>query len=285
MRRDLQVAWACAISAARGFRWSEYAPFGWILAAQILFLFLAVRLESPLGMATVGGLAGFLLGQEALRYPDFFLYLPTIASSVEAFLYTVPGAVLIPLALIRMQRRLEPGPSSSMATAPWLRLAALPTLLAWVIQVAVLAGWQSLVQIWPSRLLASSLPGDGGFLVSWMLGVLGAYAIEAIFLYVPIVAVGRGGGPLLGTVREGLSEGLVLFRYTWVFVVGLSLPVLPFLLLAQLRAAAIVNRLQPELVAVLLGIYAALASIANYLIFSAARRLHAPVEEDMERPG
>jgi hypothetical protein len=172
-----------------------------------------------------------------------------------------------------------------MATAPWLRLAAPPTLLAWVMQAAVLAAWQSLVQIWPSRLLASSLPGDGGFLVSWMLGVVGAYAIEAIFLYVPIVAVGRGGGPLLGTVREGLSEGLVLFRYTWFFVVGLSLPVLPFLLLAQLRAAAIVNRLQPELVAVLLGIYAALASIANYLIFSAARRLHAPVEEDMEWAG
>ena len=40
------------------------------------------------------------------------------------------------------------------------------------------------------------------------------------------------------------------------------------------------NRLQPELVALLLAIYAAIVSIASYLIFAAALRLHSPVEEE-----
>jgi hypothetical protein len=281
MRRDFQVAWACAISAARGFRWVEYAPFGWILAAQIAFLLLAVRLESPIGMATAGDLTRRLLGDAALHYPDFFLYLPSVASIVEAFLYMVPGAALIPLALIRMQRRLEPA-TARTPTGAWLARATPPTLLGWITQAAVLLAWQSFVQFWPSRALAAALPGDGGFIASWVLQVLGAYAVAALFLYIPIVAVASAGAPLLQTVREGLGEGLLLFRHTWFFIVCLSLPALPFLLLAQLRAAAIVNRLQPEMVAVLLGVYAALMSVANYLIFSAARRLHAPVEEEPE---
>lgn len=279
MRRDSRVAWACVAGAARGFHWREYAPFGWILAAQMLFLVLAVRLDTALSMATVGALAGALLGDAPLHYPDFYLHLPTLATLVDAFLYTVPGAVLIPLSLIRMQRRLEPEPAGTLATGAWLRRAVPPTLVAWLIQVGLLAAWGAAVEAWASQRLTTTLPGDSGFLAGWVLNVLGAYAISAIFIYVPIVAV-RDEGTFAQTIRDGLGEGFAVFRHTWLFIVVLSLPALPFLLLAELQAASIVNRLQPELVALLLAIYAALVSIATYLIFGAARRLHSPVMEE-----
>lgn len=278
MRRDSRVAWACVVKAARGFQWREYAPFGWILGAQMLFLVLAVRLDTQLSMATVGGLAGTLLGDAPLHYPDFYLHLPTLATLVDAFLYTVPGAVLIPLSLIRMQRRLEPDLAGTMETGPWLKRAVPPTLLAWVLQAGLLMAWDALVEKWAAGNLAS-IPGDGGFIASWLVNVLGAYAISALFIYVPIVAV-RDPGTFGQMFREGLAEGIGVFRYTWPIIVLLSLPALPFLLLAELEAAAIVNRLQPELVALLLAIYAAVVSIATYLIFGAARRLHSPVVEE-----
>ena len=272
------MAWACVAGAARGFRWREYAPFGWILAAQMLFLILAVRLDTPFSMATVGMLAGALLGDAPLHYPDFYLHLPTLATLVDAFLYTVPGAVLIPLSLIRMQRRLEPQ-LGTPATGVWLRRAVPPTLVAWLVQAGLIAAWDAAVEAWASHRLTTTLPGDSGFLAGWALNVLGAYAISAIFIYVPIVAV-RDEGTFAQTIRDGLAEGLALFRHTWLFIVVLSLPALLFLLLAQLQAASIVNRLQPELVALLLAIYAAMVSIATYLIFGAARRLHSPVVEE-----
>lgn len=278
MRRDSRVAWASVMSAARGFHWGEYAPFGWILAAQAVFLILAVRLDTPLSMATVGALAGAVLGDAPLHYPDFYLHLPSLATLVDAFLYTVPGSVLIPLSLIRMQRRLEPEVSGAPSTGAWLKRAAPPTLAAWLVQAGLYVAWDAVVEAFSSHRLNATMPGESGFLVAWALNVLGAYAISAIFIYVPIVAV-RDPGTFSQTIRDGLAEGFALFRHTWLFILVLSLPALPFLLLAQLQAAAIVNRLQPELIVLLLAIYAAVGSIASYLIFGAARRLHSPLEE------
>ncbi|MGH7680808.1 MAG: hypothetical protein ACRENN_02355 [Candidatus Eiseniibacteriota bacterium] len=266
------------MNAARGFRWAEYAPFGWILGAQAVFLILAVRLDTALSMATVGALAGGLLGDAPLHYPDFFLHLPTLATLVDAFLYTIPGSILIPLSLIRMQRHLEPEVLGNMATKPWLRRAVPPTLFAWLVQAALFAAWDALVEAFSSHRLIAAMPGESGFITAWTLNVLGAYAISAIFLYVPIVAV-RDEGTFSQTIRDGLVEGLSVFRHTWLFIVVLSLPALPFLLLAELQAAVIVNRLQPELVALLLAIYAAVVSVASYLIFGTARRFHSPVDE------
>lgn len=280
MRRDFRVARSCVTRAARGFHWGEYAPFGWILGAQLVFLILAVRLDTRLSMATVGALAGAVLGDAPLHYPDFYLHLPTLSTLVDAFLYTVPGSVLIPLSLIRTQRRLEPQLAAATTTGAWLKRAVPPTLLAWVIQAGLLMAWDAIVEKWASGNL-TAIPGDGGFIASWSVNVLGAYAISALFLYVPIVAV-RDPGTFGQMFREGLAEGFAVFRFTWPFIVLLSLPALPFLLLAELQAASIVNRLQPELVALLLAIYAALVSIASYLIFGAARRLHSPLEEGEE---
>ena len=54
MHRNFRVARACGVEAAQDFQWHEYAPFAWILGAQLLFLLLALNLGSTIGMGTAG---------------------------------------------------------------------------------------------------------------------------------------------------------------------------------------------------------------------------------------
>lgn len=267
------MAWACAIEALRGFRWREYAPFSWILGAQCLLLLLAVNLESSLAMATVGNLARMFGADSAIHYPEFFLFLPTLASYVEAFLYAVPGSALIPLALIRISGAIDPESSDGRSVASKIRKAFPPTLLAWTMQLGLLLLWQSIVAGRPASTILSALPGLQGRVALWGLSVLGAYVISALFIYVPMVAL-RPRRSFAGAIRGGLREGRILLLHTLFLIVLFSWPALPFLIFAQLIAASIVENLRPEFVAGILAIYAALVSVASYLIFAAAYRFH-----------
>ena len=277
MRLSSRLAWACISRATQAFHWVDYAPFGWILGAQILFLLLAVNLGSGVGMATVGGVTRMLQGDEPIHYPGFFLYLPSLASILEAFLYAIPGSVIIPLALTRILYRTHPAQARAHSVAARLRHAFLPTLLAWVVEAALLVAWQWAVSVGPSPFLTNRLPGNPGIIAIWAVSVLGAYAIAALFVYVPMVAI-RPEYSFVQTIREGFREGFSYFPFTLTFILVFSLSALPFLFVTQLSAESIVDRLQPELVALLLAIYSAIVSVASYLIFAAAMRLHEPVE-------
>ncbi len=272
MNRDFRMAWTCANEALRAFRWGEFAPFGWILAAQILFLYLATRMETPLGMGTVGGLTRMLGGDASLHYPRFFSYLPTVASYVEAFLYTVPGSILIPLALIRVERSVW-HTTHEGSVLRRIGAASLPTFAAWLVQAALLFGWQSIVSGWLAGYVQVVLTGFHALLAIWLVSLLGAYAIAALFLYVPIIAI-RSGSSLLKVFRRGVREGITFLWSTLFFILFFSWPALPFLLATQLQADTIVRELRPEVVALLLAIYAALMSVATYFTFAAASRFH-----------
>lgn len=272
MNRDFRMAWTCANEALRAFRWGEYAPFGWIFAAQILFLYLATRLETPLGMGTIGGLTRMLGGEASLHYPRFFSYLPTVASYVEAFLYTVPGSLLIPLALIRIERSVWHSAHQG-SVARRVGAASLPTLLAWLVQGALLFWWQSIVSDRLAGYVQYALSGFQAVLTVWLVSLLGAFAIAAIFLYIPIVAI-RSGSSFLKVLRRGVREGFAFLWCTLFFILFFSWPALLFLLATQLQADVIVRELRPEVVALLLGIYAALMSVASYFTFAAASRFH-----------
>ena len=54
-------------------------------------------------------------------------------------------------------------------------------------------------------------------MVTWVVGMLGAYGIAAIFIYVPIVAV-RRGVTFGSALSEGMREGFNLFRFTLMFI-------------------------------------------------------------------
>lgn len=273
MKRDVRIARACAVEAVKDFHLREYAPFGWILAAHILFLVLALNLEAVPAQATVGNLARSIYGRESVHYPGFFLYLPSLAAIFEAFLYSIPGAVLVPLALIYTMGPMEPASTRSRPIGHRLRSAFFPTMVASLLNVGLLAGWQWAFTKGPGPLVTGYVPGFGGAALAWLAGVLGAYAIAALFIYVPIVAV-KPGTRFLDALRDGLSEGVRLFWFTLSFIVIFALPVLPVLLIVQSKPAFIVDRMRPEIIPIAIMVYAVLISAATYLTYAAAARLH-----------
>jgi len=273
MQRNFRIARACAREAVRDFHWREYAPFGWILGAQLLFLLLALNLDTPMGMAIAGGLTGLIHGKGPLHYPVYFLDLPYVSSILELFLYALPGSILIPLALIRIMEPMDPSLLEGHAVKERLQRAFLPTLAAAGLNVGLLYVWQWLVNVGPAPLFRASLPGFPGILVVWAVSVLGAYALSAVLIYVPIAAV-RPGATFGTSMKEGLGEGRELFGYTVFLLLAFALPALPFLMVTQLKAAFIAERMRPELVAVALALYSTLISMASYFTYGAAARLH-----------
>lgn len=273
MERDFRIARACVSESIRDFHFREYAPFGWILGAHLLFILAGMFLEAPPAMATVGALSRALYGDSSVHYPMFYLFLPALTAVAEGFLYTVPGAFLIPLAIIRTMAPMEPAGERSEPVGDRIRRAWFPTLLVLAANVALLWAWQWLFRNGPAPLITRALPGFPGAAVAWFVGILGAYAIAAIFIYVPIVAVGRGA-TVGSALSVGLREGFSLFRFTLFFIFLFALPVLPFLLAVQSRPDFIVARMRPELIPILLLVYAVLISAATYLTYAAAARLH-----------
>ena len=274
MRSDFRVARLCAAEAVRDFRLPEYAPFGWILGAQLLFLGLIAALGTPFGMLTAGSIARLVLGDDAIHYPGFLLKLPIVAQRVESFLYAVPGAVLIPLSLIRILLPSEPETSSTAEVRARLKTAVLPTLTASLANLVLLEFWQWGFNQSGVPIMRAILTGFSGAAVTWLIAVLVSFAISTLFIYVPIASVRRGA-----TFRQGLTvglrDGLLLFRHTYFFILAFSWPALAFLFVTQLRTAFILQRMRPEFVPILLGIYAVLLSVAGYLTYASAVRLHA----------
>jgi len=273
MQRNFRIARACAREAVRDFHWHEYSPFAWILGVQLLFFLLALNLDTPMGMAIAGGLTRMIHGKNMLHYPAYFLDLPFVSAVVELILYSLPGSVLIPLALIRIMEPMDPTLTRGEAVKARLRRAFLPTLVAAALNVVILYAWQWLVNVGPAPLFRASLPGFQGIILVWLVSVLGAYALTAILIYIPIAAV-RPRTTFMGAMKDGLSEGRELFGYTVFLLVAFALPALPFLMITQLKAAFIAERLRPELIAFALALYSTLISIATYFTYGAAARLH-----------
>jgi len=273
MQRNFRIARACAREAVRDFHWREYSPFAWILAAQLLFFLLALNLDTPMGMALAGGLTRIVHGKGPLHYPAYFLDLPYVSAVLELFLYSIPGSVLIPLALIRIMEPMDASLLEKETVNARLRRAVLPTLIAAILNFGLLLAWQWLINVGPAPLFKASVPGFGGLVLVWLISVVGAYALSAILLYIPIAAV-RPATTIPLALKDGLSEGRELFAYTVFFLLAFALPALPFLMITQLKAAFIADRLRPELVAIALALYCTLISVASYFTYGAAARLH-----------
>lgn len=261
-----------ASRALRSFAWPPYAPFLWMLAIEAVFLGLAFNLGAPWGMGTAGALAATLAGDGARHYPGFFLVLPVVYSYLDAAVYTLLGAALIPLAISRI---LASERSGARGVTGRVGGAVLPTFLTFVIVLGVLFLWEMAVP----RVIAPVvrlLLIRGGFLapfLTWLIGVLVGLVFSTLALYVPIVAMREGGG--LSAIPRGVSDGYRLFAPTYLFVVAFSMAPLLIQALLQLKGTSIVDRLRPEIVALLLLAYAILTSLANYFIYAAATRFHA----------
>jgi hypothetical protein len=275
MARDIRTIRAAALEALGSFRFHEFAPFAWILAAELAVLILAMNLGTAWGMASAGWLSSRLTGDRVLHYPIFYAFLPTLMTNVEAVLYAFAGSVLIPLALIRVLRPIDPAAFPAASTGARLKQAFFTVLVAAVLCEALILGWQFVLNQ-PAVLKAIRAVLRSGFASSigvTVLGMLVGYALWTLFVYIPVSAVqpGRSFGAAFG---GGLREGLANFFPTYLVVIGLSLPAAAILLVLQVMGSFLVTQIRPEIIGVLIGLYAILSMLATFFIYSAAARFH-----------
>jgi hypothetical protein len=271
--QDFRAARASIREAWREFRWLEYRPFAWIMLAELLFIGLASNLGTAWGMKGAGWIMR-TAGEPALHYPASFLFLSYTYARVEAALFAVAGSFLIPLSLARIAAPTSDAPSSGRFRAAGRALRAYPaTFIGFLLSFALLLVWEYLLPLGPSRWIHAFRGGIIGDFLAWVVGVVGAFAIAAIFLYVPVRAVSDGGSfgdSLLG----GIGEGLRALGPTLFILLLFAWPTLIFLAPVQLVPTLVVTRFHPELIAILIAIAAVLNSFVNYLIYSAVARLH-----------
>ena len=197
MTREIRSVRAAAQEALGSFKVHEFAPFAWLLAAELLVLGLAMNLQTAWGMATAGWLTERLAGDRPLHYPAFYAFLPTLITNLEAVLFLVAGSAVIPLAVVRVLEPLYPETFPPASTGARVRRAYPAVFVAALISEALIVGWQWVIN---QRAVLNALNGvlHGGMPAAAgiaTLGLLVGYAIWTVFVYVPVAAV-QPGRPL-----------------------------------------------------------------------------------------
>jgi hypothetical protein len=262
-----------AFESIRGFRGTEYAPFFWILAIQWTFLAVTTQLQSSWGMGLVAPLARVVGGEQNLHYPVFFGYLPVLFGWIESFLYTVPGSILIPLAILRLYARTDRALSLGAGAATRLVGAVIPTLLAGLAGVGAVWGWQRYLGASVSTWIRGAVPVPMGSLLAWIAVTLGGYVILTLLLYVPVAAVQARSNPVRA-IGYGLRFGFRSWPHTLLYAVLLGGPAIFVQFFLEKQGAFLLSRLRPELISIFLALYAGATSVGTYLTYMTAARLY-----------
>ena len=273
MRLSFADAVSSAFDAARGFRWAEYAPFFWILAVQLIFLALGTQLDHTWAMNLMLPLARLAGGENNLHYPVFFGYVSVLLGWIESFLYTVVGAVLIPLAILRYYARTDRALSLGAGAGARLAGAFFPTLVAGLIGVGVVLGWQRSAAPTVASTILSFVAEPLGGILAWLSTSLGGYAIFVLILYVPVAAVQARTNPVRA-FAYGIRFGFRSWPLTFMFAVLFGIPALLVQFILERQGAMFLTRLRPELVTIFLGLYVTVTSVATYFTYATAARLY-----------
>lgn len=275
MAREIRSIRAAALEALGSFRLYEFAPLGWIMAIELIVLFLAMNLGAAWGMGTAGWLSARIAGDGVLHYPDYYVFLPNLMTDLDGALYLIAGSILIPLTVLRVLGAIDPAGFPAAGAGTRLRQAFLPVLTATILWIALTIGWQWVLSQ-PGVVKGLRSVFRGGFVATLgvtAVGLIVAYAIWTFFVYVPASAVqpGRGFG---AAFAGGLREGLANFFPTYLVVIGLQLPAAAVLLVLQAMGSFLVAQIRPEIIGVLIGLSSVLSLLATYFIYSAASRFY-----------
>jgi len=273
MRLSVGDAIGSAIESVRGIRWAEYAPFFWILLLQFLFLVVCSQMQSAWAMGIVAPLARMVGGEGSLHYPVFYAYVSILFGWVESFVYTVPGALLIPLALLRYYSRSDRALSLGAGAAVRLAGAVPPTLVAGLAGISAVLAWQTYLAGPVSLFLRQHLPGPFGSFLAWLSATLGGYVIIALLLYVPVAAVQARTNPIRAFAL-GIRFGLRSWPLTIFYSVLFGIPAIFVQFVLERQGSLLLTRLRPELSLLFLTIYAVVTSLGTYLTYLTAARLY-----------
>jgi hypothetical protein len=273
MRFTFGDAMAAAFESAGSYRWAEYQPFFVILLVELVFLALTTQLGYPWAMGLVAPVTRLAGGEESLHYPALFTFLPILLAWVESALFAFPGCVLIPLALLRICARTDRALSLGARAGRRFTGAILPTLIAILLGIGANWGWQSSLAPRMGAYVMRSVQGDLGVFIVWALTLLGGYAILSLLLYVPVAAV-QARATLFSSLGYGIRFGLAALVPTLLFAFVFAVPANAVQYFVLQQSSNLIARLRPEIVVVLLGLYAFFSSMATYFTYGAAVRLY-----------
>ncbi|HEU4724549.1 MAG TPA: hypothetical protein VFU59_04530 [Candidatus Eisenbacteria bacterium] len=273
MKLTVGDAFSAVFDAVREFRWTEFSPFFLILMAQWIFLGLTTQLHHSWAMGVVAPIAQLAGGTQNLHYPAFYGYLSILLGWVESFLYSVAGAVLIPLSLLRYYARSDRALSLGAGSATRLVSAVLPTLLAGLAGIGCIWGWQRFASPQLMTAWRQWAPEPMGGFLGWLAVTLGGYAIQTLVVYIPVAAVQARTNPIRA-IGYGLRFGIRSWPLTLLFAVFFGAPAIFVQFLLERQGGFILARLRPEVIVAFLAVYAAATSVATHLTYNTAARLY-----------
>ncbi|HEX9912097.1 MAG TPA: hypothetical protein VGB01_02490 [candidate division Zixibacteria bacterium] len=247
-----------------------WLPFVLYALIQILLLLALVNFYSPLLSWTFIPLIKKFIGEFALHYPVYFLFLPKIFSRANLLLggiigsFTIGWGTYLFFSFFLPDNRIKLTEGIKVAFSKYLLL-----LGVWAIETIVLLGWFFLI----SRVGRGFLGGSFKRELAFELLSLGSGLIFYGFFAFTISAIVLSGRNIISALGLSLSIYKRNFFSTYFFVLLPNLLTFPFAFLNR-RAALLISKFNPEIVFLILVLEIFVSMLANYILISTLTRFY-----------
>ncbi|MDP3024820.1 MAG: hypothetical protein Q8O10_04730 [candidate division Zixibacteria bacterium] len=247
-----------------------WLPFLFYALIQFLLLLALVYFYSPLLSTVFIPLVKGFVGDFALHYPGYFLFLPKIFSRGNLLLGGILGIIFIGWATHLFFSYFLPDRKAKLGEGLKVTFSKYFLLLGvWLIETLVLLGWFYLIPRIGKGLLTGGFKRELAFeILSLGLGIV-FYCFFA-YAFAAIVISGKN-------ILSGLGSSVSIYRRnffsTYFFVLIPNLLTFPFTLLNH-RAALLISKFNPEVIFLILILEIGVSMIANYILISTLTRFY-----------
>ncbi|HVP37174.1 MAG TPA: hypothetical protein VMT04_09290 [Terriglobales bacterium] len=247
-----------------------WVPFLLYALIQFLLLLALVYFYAPLLSGIFIPLIKGFVGDFALHYPAYFLFLPKIFSRGNLFLGGIVGIIFIGwetylfFSYFLPDRKEKLGEGFKAAFSKYFLL-----LGVWLAETLVLLGWFYLIPRIGKGLLTGGFKRELAFeILSLGVGIIFygffAYAFPAIII---------SGKNILSGLGTSISIYKRNFFSTYFYILIPNLLTFPFTLLNH-RAALLISKFNPEVIFLILILEIIISAIANYILISTLTRFY-----------
>ncbi|MFH0931690.1 MAG: hypothetical protein V1890_07115 [Candidatus Zixiibacteriota bacterium] len=247
-----------------------WLPFVLYALVQILLLLALVNFYSPLLSLTFIPLIKKFIGEFALHYPAYFLFLPKIFSRANLLLggiigsFTIGWGTYLFFSYFLPDNRVKVAEGVKVSFSKYLLLLGI-----WAIETIVLLGWFFLI----SRVGRGFLGGSFKRELAFELLSLGSGLIFYGLFAFTISAIILSGRNIISALGLSISIYKRNFFSTYLFVLLPNLLTLPFTFLNR-RAIYLISKFNPEIVFLILVLEIFVSMIANYILISTLTRFY-----------
>jgi len=247
-----------------------WLPFVLYALIQILLLLALVNFYSPLLSLTFIPLIKKFIGEFALHYPAYFLFLPKIFSRANLLLGGIIGSFTIGWGTYLFFSYFLPDNRVKVAEGVKVSFSKYLLLLGvWAIETIVLLGWFFLI----SRVGRGFLGGSFKRELAFELLSLGSGLIFYGLFAFTISAIILSGRNIISALGLSISIYKRNFFSTYFFVLLPNLLTLPFTFLNR-RAIYLISKFNPEIVFLILVLEIFVSMLANYILISTLTRFY-----------